>query len=212
MRIMIKLSRRCGAILLAAAALAGCATQQGGGVAAGADVTRFHLGQPIARGAIAIAPLGDAQAAGGLAFQQDAAAVERELARLGWTVVRPGAQPPEQIALVRLEQGVRDASASGPSIGIGVGGGSGGWRGGGVGVGVGATIPVGGAGARQIVVSELQVRIQRRSDASAIWEGRAVTEARGNAPAAERGAAAALLADALFRDFPGPSGATVRVR
>ena len=38
----------------AAAALAGCATDQGMGVREGVAVTRFHLNQPIARGVIAI--------------------------------------------------------------------------------------------------------------------------------------------------------------
>ena len=69
--------------LVAAAALAGCATNQGMGAREGASVTRFHLGQQIARAEIRVEP-GDA--GGGLEFAALAAPVERELARLGWTV------------------------------------------------------------------------------------------------------------------------------
>ena len=57
------------------------------------------------------------------------------------------------------------------------------------------------------------VRIQRRSDATVAWEGRA--EMRGARRQRRRRAAAAAadrLAAALFRDFPGESGRTIRVR
>ena len=62
---------------------------------------------------------------------------------------------------------------SGSNVSIGVGGGTGGWGRSGVGVGVGATLPVGGSRSNEIVVTELAVRIQRRSDATVAWEGRA---------------------------------------
>jgi hypothetical protein len=60
--------------IAAAALAAGCAT--GPRVQTGADVTRFHLGQPIARGSIAIEPL-RAEEGGSLQFSQIAAAVGR---------------------------------------------------------------------------------------------------------------------------------------
>ena len=44
-----------------------------------------------------------------------------------------------------------------------------------------------------------------------VWEGRAQTEAPGNAPAAQPGLAADKLARALFQDFPGESGRTITV-
>ena len=62
------------------------------------------------------------------------------------------------------------------------------------------------------VWTELRVRIQRRSDATVAWEGRAEAEAPAGSPAAARGAAVDALAEALFRDFPGESGRTIRVR
>jgi hypothetical protein len=59
------------------------------------------------------------------------------------------------------------------------------------------------------VATELAVRIQRRSDATVAWEGRAVAESRADA---DRAALVDRLASALFRDFPGESGRTISVR
>lgn len=196
-------------ILLAASAmapLAGCATDMGGGAMTDVAATRFHLGQPIARGEIRVEG-GEAVDMGAPELVVLAAPVERELTRLGWTVARGNART-EQVAVVRLRQG-RRAASGGSGLSIGVGAGSGGYRSG-VGAGVGATIPLGGSG--PIVMSELSVRIQRRSDGSVAWEGRAVTEARETSPLASPQAAADRLAEALFRDFPGESGRTIRVR
>jgi hypothetical protein len=192
--------------LLAATALAaGCATQQGMGVQQGASVTRFHLGQPIARGEIRVESADPADT-NSLEFAQIAAPIERELARLGWTVARGNAAS-EQVAVIRLRQGERAAS-SGSGLSIGVGGGSYG-RSSAAGAGVSADIPL---GSNRIVGSELSVRIQRRSDATVAWEGRAELEARGGTPLANAPAAADRLAWALFQDFPGESGRTIRTR
>ena len=196
---------------LAAALLAGCqTTDQGSGVQQGASVTRFHLGQQIARGEIRV-EAADPADANSLEFSQTAAAVERELARLGWTVAR-GNERSEQVALVRVDQGTREAMRRRSGFSVGVGAGTGGWGRSGVGVGVGGTIPVGGRRAGEVVVTELAVRIQRRSDATVAWEGRAELEARAGSPLANPAAAVDRLAEALFRDFPGESGRTIRVR
>jgi hypothetical protein len=53
----------------------------------------------------------------------------------------------------------------------------------------------------------LEVRIKRRSDGSVVWEGRAISDDGG-----DRVAAVEKLSDALFRDFPGDSGRTIRTR
>ena len=193
--------------LLAATALAaGCATDQGMGVQQGASVTRFHLGQPIARGEIRVES-SDPRDATGLEFSQIAAPIERELTRLGWQVTSGNARS-EQVAVVRVEQMGREGSR-GSGLSIGIGGGSFGRRSG-VGVGVGGSVPIGGA--RTIVATELSVRIQRRSDATVAWEGRAQLEARAGSPLADPRAAADRLAWALFQDFPGESGRTMRIR
>lgn len=192
--------------LSASVSLAGCAMEMGGGAASGASVTRFHLGQPIARGEIRV-EVGDPGAIGSLELAALSAPVERELARQGWTVIS-GNPRTEQVAVVRLRQG-RRAASSGSGVSIGFGAGTGGYRSG-VSGGVGATIPVGGSG--PIVISELSVRIQRRSDATVAWEGRATTEARETSALASPAAVADYLSAALFRDFPGESGRTIRVR
>lgn len=192
--------------LAAVSALSGCAMEMGDGAASGVSVTRFHLGQPIARGEIRVEG-GEAVDMGAPEMVVLAVPVERELTRLGWTVARGNARS-EQVAIVRLSQG-RRAASGGSGLSIGVGGGTGGYRSG-VGVGVDATIPVGGSG--PIVMSELSVRIQRRSDATVYWEGRAMLEARETSPLASPQAAADRLAAALFQDFPGESGRTIRVR
>jgi hypothetical protein len=199
----------CCAALLAVAALAGCAADYG--VQRYATATRFHLGQQIARGEIAIEPAAAADA-GSLEFGQIAASVERELTRLGWNVVHGNARS-EQVAVIRVEQAAHLAQGSGFSIGVGVGGADYGryGHGGGVAGGVGATIPITGQ-ANQVVGTQLGVRIQRRSDATVAWEGHAEMEALGGTPLASRSGAADRLAAALFQDFPGESGRTIRVR
>lgn len=186
--------------------LSGCMTDGG---PTPPSVTRFHLGQPIARAVISVEPSDPADASS-LEFDAIADAVGRELTRLGWTVEKGNARS-EQVAIVSVSQESRVAPRrSGLSIGIGAGGGSYG-RGGGVGVGGGVNIPV-GRSTNQLTATQLAVRIQRRSDATVAWEGRADYEARAGTPDSARAAAANRLAAALFRDFPGESGRTIRVR
>jgi hypothetical protein len=183
---------------------AGCANSVS--VRPGAEVTRFHLGNNPARGEIAIEPL-DPALRGSFEFSRYAAAVERQLATLGWRVVQGSRS--EQVALVRVEQSTREAMRRESGFSIGLGGGTYGRN---VGIGGGLTLPIGGARAGQIVVTELGVRLQRRSDGAAIWEGRAQGEAVAGTPAAARAAAVDRLAVALFQGFPGESGRTIRVR
>ncbi len=188
------------------ALLSGCMTDSG---PTSPSVTRFHLGQPVARAVIAVEP-GDPADASSLEFDAVADAVGRELTRLGWTVQKGNARS-EQVAIVTVNQESRIAPRrSGFSVGIGGGTGSYG-RGGGVGVGGGVNLPVGRT-TNQLVATQLAVRIQRRSDATVAWEGRADHEARAGTPDAARATAASRLAAALFRDFPGESGRTIRVR
>ncbi len=159
--------------LIVVLALSGCESmgESGSRLPQGAEVTRTHLGQPIARGEIRVEPEGTATA-GDPAFAREEAAVGRELARLGWTV-SPAKTTTEQVALVRLSQVIRPNDR---------------------------------------VWTELRVRIQRRSDATVSWEGRAEAEARAGSAAAERAAAVDALATVLFQDFPGESGRTIRAR
>jgi len=192
-----------GGCALLLASLAGCATTN----RPTANVTRFHLGQPIARGQIAVEPV-DPAAATGLEFRTYSAAVERQLARLGWPVVQTVGQS-EQVALVDVRRGSREMLDRAGPVSVGVGGSTGGW---GSGVGVGVGVNLGGGGSRERIGTMLSVRIKRRSDGTVFWEGRAVSEARADSAEADPAAAVDRLAEALFRDFPGESGRTIRVR
>lgn len=182
--------------LLLAALLAACAGEGGmeRPAAGGVDVARFHLGEPVARAQIAIEPFDKADG-NRPEFPAYAAAVARQLSRLGWTVV-PSTTQSEQVALIDLEQGSREAIAalSAARIGRGVSGGA----------------PEGTSA--NVTASLLEVAIRRRSDGTVFWEGRAVDEARTGSAEAARTAVVERLAGALFRDFPGDSGRTIRVR
>jgi hypothetical protein len=181
--------------LLLAASLAACAG--GGGsrpAGGGVEVARFHLGEPVARAQIAVEPF-DRADANRPEFPAYAAAVGRQLSRLGWQVV-PTTTGSEQIALIDLEQGSREAIAALSAARIGRG--------------LSASAPAGTSA--NITATLLEVAIRRRSDGTVFWEGRAVGEARTGSPEAARTAAVERLAEALFRDFPGESGRTIRVR
>lgn len=196
-----------GATLFLAAGLAACAST--GGSSGGTDVTRFHLGQPIARGEIAVEPFITEDPASP-EFRTYADAVGRQLARLGWTVVdAPGRS--EQVALVGIEQGSYRTPPSRSPVSVGVGGGTGGY-GSGVGVGVGVGFNLGGGKSHKLTGTTLQVRIKRRSDGTVFWEGHSDAEARADRPEGQPNAIADRLAEALFRDFPGESGQTIRVK
>jgi hypothetical protein len=180
-----------------AALLASCSTGGSGGGGArteGMDVARFHLGEQVARAQIAIEPF-DRADSNSPDFPVYAAAVERELTRLGWTVVRTVGQS-EQVALIDVTQGSREAVAAQTSARVGRGI---------------APSPAKGSSAG-IVATLLEVGIKRRSDGTLFWEGRAVGEARSGTAEAAPAAAAERLATALFRDFPGESGRTIRIR
>ncbi len=182
--------------LLLAAALAACAS--GGGkqrpATGGVDVARFHLGEPVARAQIAIEPFDKADA-NRPEFPAYTAAVGRQLSRLGWTVV-PSTSQSEQIALIDLEQGSREAIAALSAARIGRG--------------LSAAAPAGTSA--NVTATLLEVAIRRRSDGTVFWEGRAVDEARTGGAGAARTAAVERLAGALFRDFPGESGRTIRLK
>ena len=177
-----------GLALIAALSLAGCASTGGRGAAAGGvDVMRTHLGQQLARAQIAVEPLNAADA-NNPEFAAFARAIEAQLARHGYTIAANRAQS-EQIARIDIRQGSRSALTTGWPEGL----------------------EPGETGADQIATL-LDVRIQRRSDGTVFWQGRAVTESRTGSAEAQRPAAVARLAEALFRDFPGESGRTIRVR
>jgi hypothetical protein len=194
--------------LCLAAALGACQTAgYAPSTRLGISVTRFHLGQPIFPGAIRVEPA-DRTSTANPEYPEIAASLEEELGRLGWSVARGGGET-EQVALFRIEQGSREALRRRSGLSLGFGGSS---LFGGGGVGIGATVPLGRNRSRPIVVTELSVRIQRGSDSTVIWEGRAQLEALAGTREASPAGAGDRLAEALFRDFPGESGRTIRTR
>lgn len=190
------------ASICAAALLAGCAAQT-----PPAEVTRFHLGQPIARGEIAVEPRDPTQG-DSLEFRSSAESISRALQASGFAIA-PNLAKSELVAVVDVQQATRQTGPERSALSIGLGGGT---FGGGVGVGGGVTFPVGKKMVPRATRTDLFVQIKRRSDATVIWEGRARIDARDGTPYASRAAAVDKLAAALFKDFPGISGRTITVK
>jgi hypothetical protein len=185
--------------LLGALALAGCASNPQ------TRVTRFHLGEPIARGQITVEPLLPADQ-GSPEFRTYASIVGAELARLGFTEA-PGLSKSEQVAAVVVDRAFYDGPPR-SSFSIGIGGATFGRH---TGVGGGVNVPVAGKPS-QNVATRLTVQIKRRSDGTTIWEGRAETNGRFGEPGSQPAEAVRKLANAMFRDFPGVSGRTINVK
>jgi hypothetical protein len=206
--------RHLSAALLCAAALAlgGCAT-----AVPPVEVTRFHAAAPAGwapgtRYTVDTAPLGDAAAMVGasqpsLEWSSYRTAVERQLQLQGLVAAPDGTSAPLKVRIgfdrIDREIGVRRSPVS-----VGVGGSTGGYRSG-VGLGIGINL---GGGPRKIQDLQLAVRIDDSASGQALWEGRAVAAVPVKAPASQPSLAAAKLADALFKDFPGESGRTISVK
>jgi hypothetical protein len=201
---------RAALALGATLALAGCET------ANPVQVTRFHLAQPLAPGSFSIESMpaqgpGSPVAPDSIELNTYSDIVAGELTKLGYTRADgPGSS--ELTVSVLVDRGTRpDYNAGGSSISFGIGGASFG-RHSGFGGGVGTTVPIGNPQQHFIVGTRMQVQIKRRSDGTAIWEGRAMTEAKGQSPDASPQAAVTKLAHALFTGFPGESGRTITVK
>lgn len=205
---------RIAPVLAAAAALglAACTTTPT------AEVTRFHLGQPMPSDTIRIVPAATPAAPGTaglvnsatavpLEFRSYAAAVATELAARGFRPVETGRTA--YLATLNIEQTTRAGVPQPSPFSIGIGGGSFG-RGGGIGGGI--SLPVGRPRNGDVRVNIVSLSIRRESDNSAVWEGRAIQEIAASAPASNLAAAVPALTRALLQDFPGASGQTVTVK
>jgi hypothetical protein len=159
---------------LAAAAPPIAAARERGGV----DVTRFHLGQPIARGQIAIEPFdrGDANSPNSAATPARSRAAEpprldggepTRPVRAGRADRRRAGQPPPPPHRPRR----------------------------------GAAAPRGRSRAN-VTATLLEVGIKRRSDGTVFWEGRAVGEARTGSAGARSTAAVERLPKPCFGTSP----------
>lgn len=172
------------------------------------EVTRFHLPDTAAlgRGPIAVVPAPGMNGES-LEFRSYAAAVARELARVGYSEVPPGT-PGAQVALVQLERRSYQPGRRDGPVSVGVGGATGSY---GSGLGVGIGIDLSGPPPEQIETL-LGVVIRERAGGRVLWEGRAGFAVSAKSPLAGTQLGAPKQAEALFRDFPGESGETILVK
>lgn len=187
-------------LALAPLALSACQTP-----VAPVEVTRFHLAVPPQGAGISIAAAPEVDA--GIEFRNYATAVERELGRVGYRPER-GTAPTDYRALVSYRTRFDRPGRRGSPVSVGMGGSTGSY---GSGLGLGIGIDLSGP-PKGVVYTELSVRIFNVKDQSAVWEGRALGQAREDTPAAQPGLMADKLAAALFRDYPGRSGETITVK
>ena len=192
------------ALALAVLAVTGCVAPVGP-----VEVTRFHLPDTarLGQGTVAVEPAQgmDAQR---LEFRSYAAAVSRELQRVGYSELVAGGRSSESVVLVSVERESFRRDRNGSPVSVGVGGATGSY-GSGVGVGVGLTLS---GPPPETVETRLAVTIRNRANGQSLWEGRASFSVRASSPLAQTQLGAAKLAEALFRDFPGTSGETVLVQ
>ncbi|MEL6875890.1 MAG: DUF4136 domain-containing protein [Pseudomonadota bacterium] len=173
------------------------------------SVTRFHNAEtmPIGTGTVTIAPAAESEEGNSLEKRTYDAAVLRELQRVGFQESFDASRSSEYLVRVLVDQSLLTAGGRRSPVSVGVGGRTGSY---GSGVGLGIGINLGGK-PKDKIVTELSVRISRQSDGNVIWEGRSSIEAKQGSPASQPGLAASKLAEALFRDFPGQSGSTIKV-
>lgn len=162
----------------------------------------------LGRGPIRVVA-GEGMDAAALEYRSYAVAVERELSRIGYTVLPVGGAGPRDAQTLAV---IIDRSVQGPvedqgnPVTVGVGGSAGSF---GSGVGLGIGINLGGK-PKQRISTRMSASI-RAADGAVLWEGRAMVDARAGTPLAETQLNASKLAEGLFSGFPGESGATIRV-
>jgi hypothetical protein len=187
-----------------------------------ADVSRFTVPLPAPAGQTFAVVAEDPRLAGGLEFATYANEVAAELTKIGYT---KAASPETADMLVRfdyrVDNGRERVRTDFGGAGVGFGGGRwgrwgpwgawGGWNGGAFGPwGFGFNDPFFGAPdvrSYTIYTSGIEVKIDRRADGQRLFEGRAEAVSRTN----RLPALVPNLVDALFTDFPGKSGETVRI-
>ena len=175
--------------------LAGCMAPAGR-----VDVVRYHLPDTAALGhgtiAVIAGPGMDPQSP---ALQSHEVAVEHELARLGYGILRADAA--DQIAQIRIQRSaIEQPGTIAPRLGFSAAGGTHGSA-----AGVGLALPLSGD---PQVATDLAVVIRDRASGKVLWEGRSSFTAAALSPQAQTPLAAPRLASALFSDFPGNSGET----
>ena len=181
-----------------------------------ADVSRFAVPLPAPQGQTFAVVAEDPKLAGGLEFALYADMVAKEMMELGYA---RASSPEAANMLVRFDYGVdngRERVRSDPGVGVGFAdpfwgpwgrfGGFGYGRGWGYGF---HDAFFGGPNVRSYTVytSEIDVKIDRTADGQRLFEGKAEAVSRTN----RLPALVPNLVDAIFTDFPGSSGETLRI-
>ncbi len=204
----IKSFRRFALPLALAAGLAACTSPS-----FKADVSRFAVPLPAPQGQTFAVVAEDPKNAGGLEFATYANAVAAEMQELGY--VR-AASPDRADLLVRFDyrvDGGRErvrTDLNGAGFGAGPWGPWGPWGGGFGGWGFGFNDPwLAGPNVRSYTVytSGIDLKIDRTADGQRLFEGKAEAVSRSN----RLPRLVPNLVDAIFTDFPGNSGETLRI-
>ena len=178
-----------------------------------ADVSRFAVPLPAPQGqTFAVVPE-DPKLAGGLEFATYANTVAEELTQLGYA---RAASPESADMLVRFDYRVDNGrervrtDLNGAGFAGNPWGPWGGWGGGFGRWGYGFNDPFFGGpnvSSYTVYTSAIDLKIDRRADGQRLFEGKAEAVSRSN----RLPALVPNLVDALFTDFPGSSGETVRI-
>lgn len=188
-----------------------------------ADVSRFQSQLPAPAGQTFAVVADDPKMAGGIEFGQYARLVEARLAQQGYT---PAASPEQAQLLVRFDYGVDNGRERIRSTGGGFGGYGawGPWYGGGYGRGFygrgfggwgggfwrpGWYDPFFDNGVQSYTVytSGISMKIDRRADGARLFEGQAEAVSTSN----RLPYLVPNLVEAMFTNFPGNSGETMRI-
>ncbi|MBA4043686.1 MAG: DUF4136 domain-containing protein [Erythrobacter sp.] len=183
-----------------------------------ADVSRFAVPLPAPQGQTFAVVAEDPKLAGGLEFSLYADAVAKEMEELGYT---RAASPEAANLLVRFDYGVdngRERIRTDPGIGLGFGdpyfgrfGRFGGFGGFNRGYAFGFYDPFLGGGPEvrsyTVYTSDIELKIDSTADGKRLFEGKAEAVSRSN----RLPNLVPNLVDAIFTDFPGGSGETVRI-
>lgn len=204
------------------AGLAACATPFN------ANVTRFQTQLPAPQGQSFAVVADDPALSGGLEFSQYAAYVSQQMQRLGYS---PASSPDNATLLVRFDYGVdrgrervRRTGFSDPFYspwygyspfgyrglgrgGFGYGRYPGFYRGGPWAYGFHDPFFDGGIDSYTVYTSGIDLKIDRRADGQRLFEGKAEALSTSN----RLQYLVPNLVDAMFTDFPGDSGRTVRI-
>jgi len=169
------------------------------------EVTRFVAEDPTPLGQGTITLVFPDEMSNGAARNAFASAVADELSNIGYTLVMNEGEARSTAAIRTSRDAVATIENDRGPVSVGVGGSTGTF---GSGVGVGVGVNLGGGRDEPEVVTKLSVRI-RDSAGETVWEGRAQHPVSLKSDYADVETSAAILAAALFRDFPGGNGETL---